>query len=206
MVVSRLNVEDRPVERYVILLRGLMPTGKNKVLMAPLRAALEGSGLMDVHTYIQSGNILATSALGQADLEQHVHVVIADSFGGDIPVLARTVAQFRTIVANIPFSHSDPASLYVTLLASRPDSRVVEEFLAPGYDPDVVAVIGDVVYLRCASSHRASKVTNTVIERKLKVAATTRVSTTIARLAALSGEQPAGAAEKTHAATADSAE
>lgn len=177
------------MKRYVILLRGLMPTGKNKVLMAPLRAALERAGLTDVHTYIQSGNILATSALGQAELEQHVHAVIADNFGGDIAVLARTVAQFRTIVANNPFSHCDPANLYFTLLASLPDLRLIEDFLAPGYDPDVVAVIGDVVYIRCAISYRASKVNNSFIERKLKVAATTRISTTIARLAVLSAEQ-----------------
>ena len=34
---------------HIILLRGLTPTGKNKVLMAPL----EEAGLRDVTTYIQ---------------------------------------------------------------------------------------------------------------------------------------------------------
>ena len=38
---------------HIILLRGLTLTGKNKVLMAPLRAALEEAGLRDVTTYIQ---------------------------------------------------------------------------------------------------------------------------------------------------------
>ena len=32
----------------IILLRGVMPTGKNKVLMAPLRTALEEVGLSQV--------------------------------------------------------------------------------------------------------------------------------------------------------------
>jgi uncharacterized protein (DUF1697 family) len=32
---------------FVILLRGITPTGKNKVLMAPLRAALKIEGLKD---------------------------------------------------------------------------------------------------------------------------------------------------------------
>jgi len=183
------------MQTYVILLRGLMPTGKNKVLMAPLRAALERAGLADVRTYIQSGNILATSALGQAELERHVHTVIADNFGGDIAVIARTAARFRTIVANNPFPDADPANLYFTLLASVPDPRLVKEFLAPGYAPDQVAVIGDAVYIRCAISYRAGKLNNTFIERKLKVAATTRISTTIARLAALIAEPQSAAAD-----------
>ena len=33
-----------------------MPTGKNKVPMAGLRAALVEAGLLDVRTYIQYGN------------------------------------------------------------------------------------------------------------------------------------------------------
>jgi uncharacterized protein (DUF1697 family) len=43
----------------IILLRGVMPSGKNAVPMAPLRAALEKAGLHKVRTYIQSGNVLA---------------------------------------------------------------------------------------------------------------------------------------------------
>ncbi|HSJ53822.1 MAG TPA: DUF1697 domain-containing protein [Anaerolineae bacterium] len=33
-----------------MLLRGVMPTGKNKVPMAPLRAALEAAGLKAIRT------------------------------------------------------------------------------------------------------------------------------------------------------------
>jgi hypothetical protein len=33
------------MKTHIILLRGVTPTGKNKVLMAPLRAALENAGL-----------------------------------------------------------------------------------------------------------------------------------------------------------------
>lgn len=42
----------RYMEQYVILLRGVTPTGQNKVLMEPLRAALANAGFEAVRTYI----------------------------------------------------------------------------------------------------------------------------------------------------------
>ncbi|WP_373809434.1 DUF1697 domain-containing protein, partial [Porphyromonas loveana] len=45
--------------RYIVLLRGVMPTGKNRIpKMADLRDMLEREGFLHVRTYIQSGNIV----------------------------------------------------------------------------------------------------------------------------------------------------
>lgn len=44
--------------KYIVLLRGVMPTGKNKLKMADLKALLWDSGYTDVETYIQSGNVI----------------------------------------------------------------------------------------------------------------------------------------------------
>jgi uncharacterized protein (DUF1697 family) len=176
------------VKTYIVLLRGVTPTGKNSLLMAPLRAALERAGLKDVRTYIQSGNIIASSSLSQSGLEKLVHNVINKNFGGDIVVLARTAGQFRDILARNPFKKADPARLYLTLLAAAPDERLVTEFLAQSYSKDQVRVIGDVVYTLYATRYSDLKVSNNFIERKLKVAATTRIYNTISRLVELSAE------------------
>ena len=87
-----------------------MPTGRNKVPMAALRSALEAAGLEDVQTYIQSGNVIASSALTRRALEALVHELIAEQFGGDIVVLAREAAYFRRALARSPFADEDPAS------------------------------------------------------------------------------------------------
>ena len=174
---------------YIILLRGVTPTGKNKVLMMPLRTALEQAGLQDVRTYIQSGNIIAGTRLSQFELERLVHDVIAKQFGGDIVVVARTVRQFRNILNRNPFEQADPAKLFFTVLASKPDKHVVKEFLAPGYSPDEVRVIGDTVYLLVADQYSYVKANNNYIERKLRVSATTRVYRTMAKLLELSREK-----------------
>lgn len=156
--------------------------------MAPLRVALETAGLTDVRTYIQSGNILAASNLNRSELEKLVHHVIKKRFGGDIAVIARTVTQFRTILTRNPFKNADPARLYFTLLATKPENRLVEEFLAPGYGPDEVKVIANPVYVLCATKYKDLKANNNFIERKFGVVATTRVYNTISKLFELSME------------------
>ena len=170
---------------YIMLLRAVMPTGKNKVPMAPLRAALEQAGLSDVRTYIQSGNVIARSEMSQADIETLVHEVIKQHYGGDITVLARPVSYLHSMLLRNPFPSADPAKLYFTLLAEIPAAHAVSAFLAPGYAPDQVQVIDDMVYICCATTYSQVQANNTFIERKLNVRATTRVSKTMTKLVAL---------------------
>ncbi len=166
----------------IILLRGVMPTGKNKVLMAPLRAALEEAGLDQVRTYIQSGNVLASSDLPQAELEALVHRVIAQSFGGDIRVLAREAPYFQRALTRNPFKDEDPAKLYFTLLAHKPADELVASFHALGHEPDQIRIVGDMAYVLCATRYSEVKANNNFIERKLKLPATTRNFNTLSKL------------------------
>ena len=170
------------MQTLIILLRGVMPTGKNKVPMAPLRAALEEAGLNNVRTYIQSGNVIVSSKLDPSAVETLVHNVIQQKFGGDIAVLARTASYFKKMMVRNPFADADPAKLYFTLLSAKPDRNLLREFLDPGYAPDQVKVINDMVYILCATNYSTLKVNNNFIERKLKLSATTRVYNTMSRL------------------------
>lgn len=170
------------VPRYVILLRGVMPSGKNRVLMAPLREALEAAGLAEVRTYIQSGNVVATSPLARADVEQLVHDVIARTQGGDLTVLARTASAFRKVVERNPFSDAEGTRAYTTLLAEKPDPALADAFRATDFAPEDVRLEGDVVYTLYATKLSDSKFHNATHERMLKVRATTRNLNTMRRL------------------------
>ena len=55
---------------YVVLLRAVMPTGKNKVPMAQLREVLTQAGFENVRTYIQSGNVLLNTPLSAREVEK----------------------------------------------------------------------------------------------------------------------------------------
>ena len=46
------------MKRYIVLLRGINVSGKNKLPMAELRQILTNLGFQNIQTYIQSGNIL----------------------------------------------------------------------------------------------------------------------------------------------------
>ncbi|TAN49150.1 MAG: DUF1697 domain-containing protein, partial [Rhodospirillales bacterium] len=97
---------------FVILLRGVTPSGKSMVPMAPLRLALAKAGLGSAQTYIQSGNIIATSDPTQSALERLVHEVIGKKFGGDIAVVSRSAEQFAGILKRNPFLDSDGLRCY----------------------------------------------------------------------------------------------
>jgi uncharacterized protein (DUF1697 family) len=173
------------MKTWVILLRGVMPAGRNKVPMAPLRVVLEAAGLKDVQSYIQSGNVVARSRLGQGKIEKLVHDAIAQAFGGDIAVVARTAEQYRAILESCPFKHAETAKRYYTILASEPDTSKASEFRKAVYAPDDIRLIGDVIYTLCATKYSDLKINNNVIERRLGVAGTTRNYNTTAKLVAL---------------------
>ena len=48
---------------FVAFLRGVMPSGRNAVKMADVRAVLSDHGFNDVRTWIQSGNIILNTSL-----------------------------------------------------------------------------------------------------------------------------------------------
>ena len=170
---------------FVVLLRGIMPTGKNKVPMADLRIALEKAGLRNVRTYIQSGNVLVEADLDQTKLEDLVHQVIKKGIGADIVVVARTASQFQKIVTNNPFDTKETEKQYFTLLADAPERSVFGQFAKADYSPEKVVVIKDTIYTLYATKYSDSKFNNSFIERKLKVPATTRNFNTMTKLVEL---------------------
>jgi uncharacterized protein (DUF1697 family) len=174
------------MKTYIVLLRGVTPTGRNRVPMDRLRAALDEAGLRDVRTYIQSGNVIARSDLDREGIQRLTHDTIAKKIGADIMVIARSPEQFRRVMARCPFPEKISSQLYFSLLASRPSAAAVRELRRIEFAPDEVQVIGDTIYTRYATRLSDSRFHNNFFERKLKVAATTRNFNTMTRLIALS--------------------
>ncbi len=89
-------------QRYVALLRGINVGGRNLVPMTALRAAFEESGLDDVRTYIQSGNVLFRTAEPAATLEDRIEEALEARFATRLVVVVRSHAQLRSIVTSAP--------------------------------------------------------------------------------------------------------
>ncbi|NUS38579.1 MAG: DUF1697 domain-containing protein [Lysobacter sp.] len=170
------------MSEWILLLRGVMPTGRNRVPMAPLRAALEAAGLRGVRTWIQSGNVIAHSRRGQASVERLVHDVIRETFGGDIAVLARPTGYVRDAVARNPFPDASPNQLFYTLLSRAPEPARLQALLAHDGGAHRIHVDGDLAFVHCAGRYSDTRLNNACIERKLAMPATTRVANTIHKL------------------------
>jgi uncharacterized protein (DUF1697 family) len=109
---------------HVGLLRGINLAGKNRVAMADLRALVAGLGHTDVSTYIQSGNVLFTSAQANADtaaMAQAMSAAIAAKLGVTSPVVVVSREELAQIVADNPFpDEPDPRRVHAVLLSEPP--------------------------------------------------------------------------------------
>lgn len=177
---------------YIALLRGINVGGKNIIKMAELKRMFESLGLCEVHTYIQSGNVLFKSNEEEGTLREKIENSIAVTFGFPVPVILRTAAELERIISNCPFSEDEVAeaesfseaeSLYVALLAHIPLQEKVEKLTSYRNENDKFQIEGRDVFLLFCNSIRNSKVANNL--HKLDVPTTVRNWKTINKLYAL---------------------
>lgn len=174
------------MKRYVIFLRGVTPTGKNRVPMAELRSALSDAGLLDVQTYIQSGNVIAKSTLDQSSLETLVREVILREIGASITILVRTHEQLQRVMEGNPFPVTAASRTYFSLFSVPAAAHLIEELSQSEFSPDTVVIGVEALYTLYATKYSDSKCNNNFYERKLKVTLTTRNFNTMSRLVELS--------------------
>ncbi len=159
------------MKTYIVLLRGINVSGKNKLPMAELRELLNGLGFQNVRTYIQSGNILLNSEESKSVICKKIKEEILVKFGYDVPVLIRTPKEWGAIIDNYPFSVENEKIVAFSFFNKTTDQSEIE---VKGINEDQYKIDNDVVYLYCPSTFAKTKLTNSTIEKKLNVIATTR--------------------------------
>ena len=173
---------------YVALLRGINLGARNKVSMADLRDLFDALGAEDVRTYVQSGNVVFKSRVGNpAELIKVVERRIRSDLGLSVTVLLRTKAELAKVLGGNPFVESgrDPTKLHVTFLADRPDRARVRDLEEREFGPDEHRVVGREVYLYCPNGYGRTKLNNAYLEKQLGAAATTRNWKTVTNLVEL---------------------
>ncbi len=171
---------------YMIFLRGVMPTGKNKVPMAQLRDVLTQAGFGNVRTYIQSGNAFVDSDLSAEETESRIHTLIKEQIGADLVVVARTGAEVQTILDNNPFREGyDLSRVFFALLAQWPAPEKVEALLAQDFGEEQLAITGGAAYMHIPGTYSRGKLSNNFLEKKLNVSATMRNFNTLSKMVAI---------------------
>ena len=164
---------------YVGLLRGVNVGGRNTVSMADLRSLVESLGHTEVTTYIQSGNIVFTSA--KAVAAPTLEAAIKGKFGLDVTVVLRTPAELARVVKANPFAREDLSKVHVGFMARKPAKTVVTEIDAARFEPEEFAVLGAELYLYLPNGMGRSKLPD-YLGRQLKIPTTVRNWNTVLKL------------------------
>ena len=198
--------------RFVALLRAINVSGQNKVPMAALRRLLEGLGLRDVRTYLQSGNAVFEAHDEAAhELSTAIEMRIERDMGPRVGVLVVPAEAFAQVAAANPFVGDpdlDEKWLHATFLfgasaesdfGAAPEaafSAVYEtafkKLTLPADEGEQAAFVGapplaaPVIFLCLPHGYGRTKLNNSFFERKLGAAATTRNWRTVLALIEMS--------------------
>ena len=174
---------------FVALLRAVNVGGRATIKMADLRALAERIGLRDARTVLQSGNLVfEADDATPAELEGRLEGALAATLGLTTGVLVRSVADWRALVAALPFqdlARADPAHLVAMPLRAAPDSASCAALEAAIAGRERVAILGATAYVAYVDGIGRSKLTNARIERMLGTSGTGRNWRTVLEIAAL---------------------
>jgi len=166
------------MERYATILRGINVSGQKKIRMADLSKLYESLGFTNVRTYIQSGNVVFESVPGKPDKLAHdIEQAIRKEYGFDVPVLVRARAEIRASIRANPFLKAagiDITKLHLTFLEHAPEKSVVRTFDPGPLGQDRYSIKDTNVFLYCPGGYGKTRLSNTFLEKRLGVRATTR--------------------------------
>jgi uncharacterized protein (DUF1697 family) len=164
------------------MLRGINVGGHHKVPMSDLRQLYGELGMSDVATYIQSGNVVFSSARDdEKGLASELEHAMRKAFGFDVPVVLRAAGDLTSAVRSNPFVDGgvDASVMSVGFLDAVPEQARVR---ALGDDPlatpppggDEFYIRGREVYLHHPNGYGRSKLTNGFFDRRLGTMMTVR--------------------------------
>ena len=170
--------------------------------MADVRAALTDAGYAGVSTYVQTGNIIVTSARPAKTVGADVEAALEAALGLDVAAAVRSDRQLTAIIAANPFVARgvDTASLHVGYCVRKPSAAAARALAGREFGRDQFVLHGSELYLMYPDGLGRSKMTGAIFERVLEVPITVRnwnVTTAVTALAASaqsgrSGENAAG--------------
>jgi uncharacterized protein (DUF1697 family) len=165
--------------RYLAILRGINVSGQKKINMQDLRSLFESLGMQNVKSYIQSGNVVFESNIDDKKaLKAEIEASIEKQYEFHVPVELRTYLEWEAIVNECPFAPIDVETqgtkVLITFLSGQATAERVTEIKIYVHPPEQLIIKGKEVYLNCPNGYGKTKLSNTFLERKLGVVATTR--------------------------------
>jgi uncharacterized protein (DUF1697 family) len=163
---------------YIAMLRGINVSGHKVIKMELLRGSLTALGFSNVKTYVQSGNIIFDAPKDSpASLSRKIEQKILHDFGFPVPVFLRTSKEMQETIQRNPFlkiPSIDHSKLHVTFLSDMAPKTALEQLQPLVIKPEQFHITGRDIYLYCPNGYGRTKLSNSAIEKRLSIGATTR--------------------------------
>lgn len=89
--------------KYIVLLRGINISGKNKIPMSELKKVLEEKQYTNVSTYLNSGNvILESNTKNEEAIMKDIYEIVKAKFNLKIPIFVMNESALESILSNSP--------------------------------------------------------------------------------------------------------
>ena len=179
----------------ICMLRGVNLGAHNRVKMDDLKKLCTSLKLRDPQTYVQSGNVIFTTAerdLGK--LRKKLEAAIHKKFGFQTDAILRTTTDFREVVAQNPFAKRKdihPSKLLVTFLSSDPGEAARKQVRAIKTDPEEILIEGREAYIYFPNGAGRSKLNWPIIPKTLKVQGTARNWNSVSKMLELAEKMEA---------------
>lgn len=178
------------MKNYIVFLKGINVAGKNLVKMPALKTALTNNNLLEIKTYIQSGNILiSNSNLDVNTIKEKIEKILREDLKIDTVSFVYSVEEIQTIINEIPFPIKDTKQLYFSFLSEIPSKEKQDLLLKKDYKHDAFQISKKHIYICCINGYGKTKLNNNFFEKNLRLKATTRNWNTVNRMITLAGEQ-----------------
>ncbi len=164
------------MQTFIALFRGINVGGNTILPMRDLVRVLEGLGLENVKTYIQSGNVVFQSAQANAvELSRKITAAIEKSCRIAPQVLLLGIKELQAAIAANPFRRGErePESLHLFFLDSVPRQPDLETLESIKTESEQFKLIQRVFYLYAPDGIGRSKLAAKV-EKALGVTVTAR--------------------------------
>ena len=166
---------------YISLLRGINVSGQKKILMADLKSLYEELGFTNVQTYIQSGNVVFEyQKITTVKLQEMIFEKIKSHYDFEVPNLILAPSEIEEALNNNPYQNIEKP--YFTFLSENPKQENIDVLNSIVFDNEIFELKGKVLYAHYPNGAGRAKLNNNLIEKKLKVKATSRNLNTINKL------------------------
>lgn len=119
--------------KYIVLLRGINISGKNKISMAELKEVLENNNYENVKTFLNSGNVIIDSKSNKDKIREDIHKLILENFDLDIPVYVISSIDLNDMLNHSPeWWGTENKNIYDNIIFIMQDSNYEEIYSVVG--------------------------------------------------------------------------